>query len=100
MSTFRQFRNFWLPWASTIILACPSVAGAQTNYKVTDQGPLGAAHMSPTSTVRCVGKYPIRTDVNFAPSREQNASIGLFFRTTRHHVGSVSDRSGSVEPSE
>jgi hypothetical protein len=63
-------------------------------------GPLGAADMRPTSTVRCVGKYPIRTDMNLAPSKEQNVSIELFFRTTRHHIGSVSDKSGNVEPSE
>lgn len=41
MGTLRQIRNFWLVWVSTILLACASDAGAQTNYKVTDQGTLG-----------------------------------------------------------
>jgi probable HAF family extracellular repeat protein len=41
MSTLRQIRNFWLPWVTTIALACSSNAVAQTSYKVTDQGTLG-----------------------------------------------------------
>jgi probable HAF family extracellular repeat protein len=38
MSTLRQFRNFWLPWVTTIALACLSNAFAQTSYKITDLG--------------------------------------------------------------
>ena len=38
MSTLRQFRNFWLPWVTTIALACLSNAFAQTSYKMTDLG--------------------------------------------------------------
>jgi hypothetical protein len=41
MSTLLQIRNFWLPWVTTIILACASDAVAQTGYKVTDLGTLG-----------------------------------------------------------
>ena len=38
MSTIRQLRNFWIPWVTTIVLACFSDAGAQASYKVTDLG--------------------------------------------------------------
>jgi probable HAF family extracellular repeat protein len=46
MNTQRQLRNFWLPWATAILLACSSDAIAQTNYKVTDQGTLDNDNMS------------------------------------------------------
>jgi probable HAF family extracellular repeat protein len=38
MNTLRQIRNFWIPWVTTIALACSSAAVAQTSYKVTDLG--------------------------------------------------------------
>ena len=38
MSTLRKFRNFWLPWVTTIILACASDASAQQSYKIFDLG--------------------------------------------------------------
>jgi len=40
MNTFRQLRNFWIPWVTTIVLACFSDAVAQTSYTVTDLGVL------------------------------------------------------------
>ncbi|HEY6249593.1 MAG TPA: hypothetical protein VI685_06505 [Candidatus Angelobacter sp.] len=40
MSTFRQLRNFWIPWVTTIVLACFSHAVAQKSYRVTDLGVL------------------------------------------------------------
>src|SRR5262249_15866951 len=40
MSTLRQLRNFWIPWVTTIVLACFSDAVAQTSYTVTDLGVL------------------------------------------------------------
>jgi len=40
MSTLRRLRNFWIPWVTTIVLACCSDALAQTSYKVTDLGVL------------------------------------------------------------
>ena len=40
MSTLRLLRNFWIPWVTTIVLACFSNAVAQTSYKVTDLGTL------------------------------------------------------------
>src|SRR5215467_13192391 len=36
MRTRRQLRNFWIVWATTIVLACFSDAVAQTSYTVTD----------------------------------------------------------------
>jgi probable HAF family extracellular repeat protein len=41
MSTLRQLRNFWVPWATTIVLACFSNAVAQASYRVTDLGSEG-----------------------------------------------------------
>ena len=38
MSTFRQLRNFWIPWITTIVLACFGNAVAQARYKVQDLG--------------------------------------------------------------
>ena len=38
MNTLRRLRNFWIPWVTTIALACSSAAVAQTRYKVTDLG--------------------------------------------------------------
>jgi hypothetical protein len=36
MSALRRLRNFWIPWVTTIVLACLSDAVTQTSYKVTD----------------------------------------------------------------
>ncbi len=41
MSTLRQLRNFWVPWVTTIVLACFSNAVAQASYRVTDLGSEG-----------------------------------------------------------
>jgi probable HAF family extracellular repeat protein len=38
MNTFRQLRNFWTPWVTTLVLACFSNAVAQVSYKLTDLG--------------------------------------------------------------
>ena len=38
MSTLRRLRNFWIPWVTTIVLACFSGAVAQRRYKITDLG--------------------------------------------------------------
>jgi probable HAF family extracellular repeat protein len=38
MRTLRQLRNFWIPWVTTIVLACFSDAVAQVSYKITDLG--------------------------------------------------------------
>jgi probable HAF family extracellular repeat protein len=41
MRTFRRMRNFWVPWVTTIVLACFSNAVGQASYKVTDLGSEG-----------------------------------------------------------
>jgi probable HAF family extracellular repeat protein len=41
MSTLRPLRNFWIPWVTTIVLACFSNAVAQASYRVTDLGAEG-----------------------------------------------------------
>ena len=38
MSTHKRLRNFWIPWVTTIVLACFSNAVAQASYRVTDLG--------------------------------------------------------------
>jgi probable HAF family extracellular repeat protein len=38
MNTIRPLRKFWIPWVTTIVLACFSHAVAQTSYKITDLG--------------------------------------------------------------
>jgi len=40
MSSLRRLRDFWIPWVTTILLACFSGAAAQASYKVTDLGRL------------------------------------------------------------
>jgi probable HAF family extracellular repeat protein len=45
MSTLRQLRNFWIPWVTTIVLACFSDAVAQVGYTVTDLGDLGNGNL-------------------------------------------------------
>jgi probable HAF family extracellular repeat protein len=41
MSTLRRLRNFWIPWVTTVVLACFSNAVAQAGYRVTDLGTEG-----------------------------------------------------------
>jgi len=41
MSTLRRLRNFWIPWITTIVLACFTNAAAQASYRVTDLGAEG-----------------------------------------------------------
>ena len=40
MNTLRKLRNFWIPVATTIVLACSSNALAKTGYKISDLGTL------------------------------------------------------------
>ena len=45
MSTLRRLRNFWMPWVTTIVLACFSDAVAQVSYKVTDLGTMNNGNL-------------------------------------------------------
>jgi probable HAF family extracellular repeat protein len=40
MIALRRLRNFWIPWATTMVLACFGNAVAQSHYQVTDLGSL------------------------------------------------------------
>ena len=46
MNILKQLRNFWIPWVTTIVLACFSDAVAQTSYKVIDLGTLNNDNFS------------------------------------------------------
>ena len=69
MSTLLPIRNFWLPWVTTILLACASDAGAQTSYKVTDLGTLGNDNMSCAMTLNDEGWTAIQ-DGNALPGQQ------------------------------
>ena len=56
--------------------------------------------MIPTFVSTPGTKYPWRTEVKFLPSSEHNVSIESFFRTARHQIGAVLDKSGIVDQSE
>ena len=45
MRTLRQLRNCWIPWVTTIVLACFSNAVAQASYTVTDLGDLNGGNL-------------------------------------------------------
>ena len=38
MSALRRMRKLWIPWVTTIVLACFSDAVARAGYRVTDLG--------------------------------------------------------------
>src|SRR6266567_658312 len=76
----------------------------RSNFKLSktasNPGPSGAAHMMPTSTFTCGGKYPWRTEVKSLPFSEQRVSIESFLRAARHQIGAALDRSAMVDQSE
>jgi probable HAF family extracellular repeat protein len=76
MSTRRQFRNFWLPSVTAIILAGSSDAVAQTSYKVTDQGTLGNDNMSCAMTLNNRGWTAIQ-DGNAPPGQQDQITTLL-----------------------
>jgi len=45
MCAFSRLQNFWMPWVTTIVLACFSNAVAQAGYRVTDLGAEGNANL-------------------------------------------------------
>ena len=55
MSTLRQLRNFWIPWVTTIVLACFSNAAAQASYRVTDLGSEGSDNLGCAMSVNNEG---------------------------------------------
>jgi probable HAF family extracellular repeat protein len=55
MNTLRRLRNFWIPWVTTIVLACFSNAVAQASYRVTDLGTEGNDNMACAMSVNNQG---------------------------------------------
>ena len=71
MSTLRRLRNFWIPWVTTIILACFSDAVAQTSYKVTDLGSEGNDNLGCAMSVNNEGWTEIMAG-NLPPGQQDN----------------------------
>jgi hypothetical protein len=74
MSTLRQLRNSWIPWVTTIILACFSDAGAQARYRVTDLGTGANENGACAMSVNNQGWTEIMT-ANKVPG-QQNSILG------------------------
>jgi probable HAF family extracellular repeat protein len=55
MGTLSRLGNFWIPWVTTIVLACFSNAAAQASYKVTDLGTEGNNNMACAMSVNNEG---------------------------------------------
>jgi probable HAF family extracellular repeat protein len=73
MSTLRVLRNFWIPWVTTIVLACFSDAVAQTSYKVTDLGvPLNNGNLGCAMSLNNQGWTEIM-EGNLAPGQQDNS---------------------------
>jgi probable HAF family extracellular repeat protein len=64
-------RNFWLPWLTTIVLACFSNAAAQASYKVTDLGALGNDNLGCAMSVNNRGWTEIMA-LNVEPGQQDN----------------------------
>jgi len=73
MSTFRHLRNFWIPWVTTIVLACFSNAVAQASYKVTDLGVLPNRNLGCAMGLNDRGWTEIM-EGTLAPGQENSAS--------------------------
>jgi probable HAF family extracellular repeat protein len=71
MNTFRQLRNFWIPWVTTIVLACFSHAVAQTSYTVTDLGTLHNGNIRCAMALNNQG-WTLFMDGNAIPGQQDN----------------------------
>lgn len=69
MSAIRPLRNYWMPWVTTIVLACFSDAIGQTSYKVTDLGTLENDNMSCAMALNNQGWTAIQ-DGNAVPGQQ------------------------------
>ena len=75
MNTRRQLRNFWIPWVTTIVLACASDAVGQGSYQVTDLGTLNGDNFSCAMTVNNHGWTEIMDGIANPPSNSLFAPI-------------------------
>jgi probable HAF family extracellular repeat protein len=71
MNTLRQWRNFWIPWVTTIVLACFSDAVAQTSYKVTDLDVLHNGNAGCAMALNNQG-WTLIMDGNVEPGQQNN----------------------------
>ena len=71
MNTLRRLRNFWIPWVTTIVLACFSNAVAQASYRVTDLGTEGNDNLGCAMSVNNQGWTEIMAG-NVAPGQVDN----------------------------
>jgi probable HAF family extracellular repeat protein len=72
MRTLRQLRNCWIPWVTTIVLACFSNAVAQESYKVADLGALGNDNLACAMSINKEGWVVIQ-DASMVPGQQDNA---------------------------
>lgn len=73
MNTLIRLRNFWIPWVTTIVLACFSAAVAQESYRVTDLGTLGNDNLGCAMSVNNQGWTEIMAG-NVEPGQQDSAS--------------------------
>src|SRR5215469_4874508 len=69
MSTLRRLRIFWLPWVTTIVLACFCNAVAQTSYKISDLGTEGNDNLGCAMSLNNQGRTEIMAG-NFTPGTQ------------------------------
>ena len=67
----RQLRNFWIPWVTTIVLACFSDAVAQAGYKITDLGTEGNDNLGCAMSLNNEGWTEIMAG-NLPPGQQDN----------------------------
>ena len=72
MSSLRRLRIFWIPWVTTLVLACFSNAFAQVSYKVTDLGALGNDNLGCAMSINNEGLTLIQ-DASMVPGQQDNA---------------------------
>ena len=71
MSTLRRLRNFWILWATTMVLACFGNAFAQASYQVTDLGAEGNDNLGCAMSVNDQGWTEIMAG-NLPPGQQDN----------------------------
>jgi probable HAF family extracellular repeat protein len=71
MNMLRQLRSFWIPWVTTIVLACFSDAVAQTSYKVTDLDVLFNGNAGCAMSLNNQG-WTLIMDGNVEPGQQNN----------------------------
>jgi probable HAF family extracellular repeat protein len=74
MSAVKRLRNFWIPWVTTLVLACFSNAVAQVSYRVTDLGSEGNDNLGCAMSVNNEGWTEIMA--GSLPPGEQDNQFG------------------------